>query len=127
MHRGALVHDDQRAFELAEVGSIQAKVGLQGQVNDYALRYVNKRTARPDRGIQRGKLIIFDRNDRAEVFTEQIRIFLQAIFDGDEDHTLFFKVLLNRVIDHLGFVLRAEARQELALSFRHTELVESTL
>jgi len=63
----------------------------------------------------------------AEIFAKKIRIFLQAIFNRNEDHTLFFEMLLDGVINHLGFVLRAETRQELALRFRNAELIEGAL
>ena len=36
-------------------------------------------------------------------------------------------MFLNRVIDHLGFILRAESRQKFTLRFRHAEFIEGAL
>ena len=65
VHVGALVDDDQRPLELAHVLGVDPEVGLQRDLDVHALRHVDERAARPDRGVQRGELVVADRDDRA--------------------------------------------------------------
>ena len=51
----------------------------------------------------------------------------QAILDGQEDDTLLLEVLQDGVIDHLGFILRAHAGQELPLGFGDAQFIEGVL
>ena len=95
MDRGAFLHDDESALKLAEICRVQAEVGLQRQIHFYILGYIHKGSTRPHGTIQCGKLVIFDWNNCSKIFTEQIRILFQTIFDAQEYHTLFFKMLLN--------------------------------
>jgi len=88
MHRRAFIHNDQRALELPNVGGVQTEVSLKRQINFHVLRHIDERTTRPDSAVQGGKFIVFRWNDRTKIFTEQIRILLEAIFDRQENDTL---------------------------------------
>ena len=78
VHRRALVGDDQRPLELAHVLGVDAEVGLQRDVDLHALGHVDERAAGPDRGVERGELVVADRDDRAEVLLEELLVLAQA-------------------------------------------------
>src|SRR3712207_9551373 len=69
---GALVDDDQRALELAHVLGVDPEVGLQRDLDVHALRHVDEGAARPHRRVQRGELVVADRDDGAEVLLEDV-------------------------------------------------------
>ena len=70
----AFVHDNQRTLKLTNVGRIQAEICLQGQIYFDTFGNVHKRSTGPDSTIKRGQGVIFDGNDRTEIFPEQIRV-----------------------------------------------------
>ncbi len=78
----------------------------------HALRHVNERAARPDRGVQRGELVVAHRDDRGEVFLEQIRMLAQRGVGVQEDYALIRQVLADRVVDDFAFVLGGDAADE---------------
>ena len=71
MHLGPFVDDDQRPLELPHLLGVDAEIGLQRELDLHALRHVDERAARPDGRVERRELVVFRRNDRAEVLAEQ--------------------------------------------------------
>jgi hypothetical protein len=61
------------------------------------------------------------------VLAEQLRMVLQAVLDGIEDDALALPLLLQGVVDHLGFVLGSHASEDLTLGFGNPELLERVL
>ena len=127
MHRGALVDDDERALELARVLAVDAEIGLQRQRHGHALRHVDERAARPDRGVECGELVVLGRDDRAEVLLEDLRMFLQRLVGAHEDHAELGQLLAHGVVDDLRVVLRTDAGEELALRLGDAQLLERLL
>ena len=109
---GVLVDDDQRPLELAHVLGVDPEVGLQWDVHVHALRHVDEAAAGPDRGVQRGELIVAHRDDRGEVLLEKVRVLLERGIGVQEDDTLVRQVLVGLVVDDFAFVLRGEAADE---------------
>src|ERR1700690_3593145 len=79
MDRRAFIHNDHRALELTYVSGVESEVCLQRQIHFDAFGHVDERSTRPNRRVERGELVIFNRDNCAEIFSEHIRIFLQAI------------------------------------------------
>ena len=127
VHVGALVDDDQRALELAHVLRVDAEVGLERHLDLHARRHVDERAARPHGRVQRGELVVVLRDDRAEVLLDELLVLAQGGVHVQEDHALVREVLLKLVVDDLGLVLRADARQVLLLGLGDTELVPGVL
>ena len=119
--------DDQRPLELAHVLGIDAEVGLQRHFDADALRHVDERSAGPDRGVQRGELVVVGRDDRAEILLDQLRILADGAVHIQEDHAQLLEILAQRVVDHFGLVLRADAGEELALGLGDTQPLEGVL
>ena len=78
VHVGVLVDDDQGPLELAHVLGVDPEVGLQRDLHLHALRHVDERAAGPDRRVQRGELVVADRDDGAEVLLEELRVLAAA-------------------------------------------------
>ena len=128
VHVGALVDDDQGPLELAHVLGVDPEVGLQRDVHVDALRDVDERAARPHRGVERGELVVADRDDGAEVLLEELRLLLERGVGVEEEDALLLEVLTDRVVDDLGLVLRGDARDEaLLLRLRDAEPVVGVL
>src|SRR5690606_6644074 len=123
----ALIHDDQRALELADVGSVQAVVRLQRHLNLDPRRDVDKRPARPYGRIQRRVLVIGRRDDRSEILAEQVFVLAQTGLDALEDYALRFQFFADAMVDHLRVVLRARTSQELLLGLGDAQTVEGAL
>ena len=125
---GVLVDDDQRPLELAHVLGVDAEVGLQRDLDVHALGHVDERAAGPDRRVERGELVVADRDHRAEVLLEDLRVLAQAGVGVEEDDALLLEVLADLVVDDLGLVLRGDARhQALLLRLGDAELVVRVL
>ena len=104
VHIGALVGDDQGAFELAHVLGVDPEVRLQRDVDVHARWHVDERAARPHRGVQRGELVVAGWDHGAEVLLEDLRVFLQRRVGVQEDHALGLQILADLVVDDLGVV-----------------------
>src|SRR5690606_30120368 len=74
---GILIGDDQGTFELTHVFRVDTEVSLQWDFDVNALGDINERATGPYSGVQRSELVIACRNNRAEVFLEDLRVFLQ--------------------------------------------------
>jgi hypothetical protein len=80
-----------------------------------ALGHVDERAAGPDRRVQRGELVVADRDDRAEVLAEQLLVLAQAVSVSTEDDALLLEVLADLVVDDLRLVLRGDAGDQALL------------
>ena len=114
VHVRAFVGDDECAFELAHVRRVDAEVGLQRDVDVHALRHIHERAARPCGGVERAEFVVFRRHDGAEVLLDELGVFAHRGVGVDEDNALLGEVLLDRVVDDLGFVLCRDAGDETA-------------
>ena len=115
VHVRALVDDDQGPLELAHVLGVDPEVGLQRDVDLHALRHVDEGAAGPHRGVQRGELVVADRDHRGEVLLEQLRVLAQRRVGVQEDDALLLEVLADLVVDDLGLVLRGDAGDQALL------------
>ena len=123
MHAAPLVGDDQRPLELAHVLGVDPEVGLERQLHVNALGNVDERAARPDRGVQRGELVVVRRDDGPEVLAEQVRVLLERLIRPEKDDALLLEVLADVVVDDLGVILPADAGEVLLLRLGDAELV----
>ena len=79
-------------------------------------------------GVQRGELVVADRDDRAEVLLEELRVLAQRGVGVEEEDALLLEVLADLVVDDLGLVLRRDAGdQALLLRLGDAELVVGVL
>src|ERR671920_17935 len=124
---GVLVGDDERPLELAHVLRVDAEVRLKRDIHAYARRDVHERAARPHGRVQRRELVVVRRDDGPEVLLDDVLVLAQARVHIQEDDTLLFELLLQRVVDDLGLVLRANAGERLALGLRDAQLLEGIL
>ena len=125
---GALVGDDQRPLELAHVLGVDAEVGLQRDVDVDARGHVDEGAAGPHRRVERGELVVADRDDGREVLLEDLRVLPERGVGVEEEHALLLQVLTDRVVDDLGLVLRGDAGDEaLLLRLGDAELVVGVL
>ncbi len=77
VHVGVLVDDDQGPLELAHVLGVDPEVSLQRDLHPHALRHVDERPAGPDGRVQRGELVVPDRDHRREILPEHLRVLPQ--------------------------------------------------
>jgi hypothetical protein len=90
--------------------------------------HVDERPAGPHRRVERGELVVADRDDRAEVLAEELLVLAQAGVGVDEDDALLLEVLADRVVDDLRLVLRGDTGdQALLLRLGDAELVVGVL
>ncbi|MNW55351.1 hypothetical protein D3C74_330050 [compost metagenome] len=124
MYEAVFIGKNQGTLELAHVLGVNTEVGLQRHFTFHAFRNINEASSRPYRTVQCCKFVISRRDNGAEEFSEQLRVFTQRRVGIGEDYTLIFKVLLHAVVDHLGFVLRRYAGQELLFRFWNPQFIE---
>ena len=118
----ALVYDDQRVLKLARARRIQAEIALQRDFHLHALGHIHKRAARPNRAVQRGKLVIRRLDQLHEVFFHHVGIWAgQRAFHVGVNDALCGDFLAHIVIDQFGVILRAHARQRFALRLRNAQ------
>ena len=75
----------------------------------YTRRDVNEGTTRPCCGIQSGELIVSSRNALTEVLFENLRMLTQTGVGVSEDHALLLQIVLDLLVDDLGFILSSDA------------------
>src|SRR5215208_1782477 len=124
---GVLVGDDERPLELAHVLSVDPEVRLKRDIHANAGRDVHERAARPHGRVQRCELVVVRRDDGPEVLLNDVLMLAQARVHVQEDDALFLELFLQRVVDDLGLVLRANAGERLSLSLRDAQLLERVL
>lgn len=93
-----------------------------------ALGHVDERATRPHARVERGELVVTNRDDGAEVLLEEVLVLLQRRVGVEEEHALGLEVLTDRVVDDLRLVLSRDAGDEaLLLRLGDAELVVGVL
>ena len=105
MHVGTFVDDDQRSFKLAHVFRVDAEISLQWERNRDTLGDVDKRSARPNRTVQSGELVVFGGNDFAKVLSQQFGMLANGCVGVGKDHALLGEVFFQRTVDDFAFKL----------------------
>ena len=109
---GVFVRNNQGALELAHVLGVNAEVRLQRDLHVNSRGNVHEGATGPYGGVQCGELVVANRDDGAEVFLEQFRVFAQTGVGVDEDHALLLQVLTDLVVHNLRLVLCSHTRDE---------------
>ncbi len=123
MAKTVVIADDERALELAELLGVDAEVHRERDIAFHALGNVDERAAAPERGVERGELVVLGRNRFGEVFLEDVGILLHAFVATEEDDAPFGERFLDVVIGHLAVDLRAETAEKFLLFLGDAELV----
>ena len=114
---GVVLDDDERVLKLAGALGVQTEVALQWEVELGALGHVDKRAARPYGAVQGRKLVVGGRDERHKLLVDErlpLRVVQGLLYTGVDD-THLGRGVLHVVVDQLGVVLRADARQVAAL------------
>ena len=90
---GIVVGNDQRALELSSAAGVDAEIGAQLHRTPHALGYIDERSVGEHRRIQRRIIIVTVGHDSAEIFAYQLRIVLDRLGEGAEDHAEFRQML----------------------------------
>ena len=93
------VGNDQRAFELAGVLRVDAEIRRQFHRAANAFRDVDERTVAENCRVQRRVEVVAHRNDAAEVFLHQRRVFVHRFRERTEHHAGFGELRLERGAD----------------------------
>ena len=126
---GVILDDDERMLKLSRALCVEPEVGLQRDLQPHARRHIDKRSARPDRAVQRRKFVIGRRNELHEMRPDHLRKarIMHRAFEIGVDNAGFRDLPADIVIDQLGVILRADARQRFALCLRDAEPLEGLL
>ena len=117
--------DDQGALELSCVGRVDAEVGAQLHGTAHALGDVHEGAVAEDRGVEGGEEVVVVRDDRAQVFPDQIGVVMHGFGEGAEDDAQFGEFVLeggghgDRVEDRVN----GHAGQQLLLGERDAEFL----
>src|SRR5438552_1538924 len=95
-HIRARVRDDQRAFELSRVLSIDPDVGGQLHRASDARRHVGERAVAEDRAVQGREEIVVEGDDGAEVLAHEVGMLEDRLGEGAEDDAEFRELVLER-------------------------------
>lgn len=126
---GIVFDDDERVFKLAGALGIEAEVALQRKIELGALGHVDKRAARPDGAVECRKLVVGGRDERHKLFVDErlpLRV-VQGLLNAGVDDTHLGCGVLHVVVDELGVVLRADARQVAALGLGDAQALKGVL
>src|SRR5207253_2121543 len=93
----------------------------------YSRRNVNERTAAEHGRVQRAKFVVTDRDYFTKPFSEDFRIFFQALSRSHEDDALFADRLLDVRIDGFAVELRFDTGKKFAFLLGNTETLKCTL
>src|SRR5262249_59766499 len=93
---GALVGDDQRAFEVAGVRGVNTEVGGKFHRAANTSRHINERPISEHGRVQGGKEVVGIRHHRAKVLLQQVRMLLHSFREGAEDNSQISQLLLER-------------------------------
>ena len=88
-----------------------------------ARRNVDERTTRPHRGVEGGELVVVRRDQRAEVFLDEVGVVAEGGVHVGEQHTDVVQVLLDLVVDDLALVLCRHTAEVLLLGLGDPQLV----
>ena len=123
MHEAVFFGDDQCALELSESLGIDAEVCLKWELYLHALWNIDKRSSRPDGGVERGEHVVLRRNQRAEIFSYEFRMFSDGGIHVAEDDTLLFEFAVHAFIHDFGFILCGDAGKIFFFRFGDTDPV----
>jgi hypothetical protein len=123
----ALVADDERPLELAEVLGVDAEVRLEGVGDLDPGGHVDERAAREDRAVERRELVVARRDHLAEELPEDLRVLAQRLGRVHEDDALLGDRLLDVRVGRLGVELGLYPGEELALLLGDAEALEGAL
>src|SRR5699024_2045555 len=101
VHVGILINNDQGAFELTHVRSVNTEVRLLLNVNMDYWWNVDKGAAGPHSRVQRRELVVTSWDYGTEVLLEHLRVFLQSGVGLQEANALLLQVLADLVVDNL--------------------------
>jgi hypothetical protein len=73
---------------------------------------VDEAAARPHCRVDRREVVVLGRDHGGEVLLEDVGVLFEAGVGIQEDDALALPLLLEGVVDHLGLVLRADARED---------------
>src|SRR5438105_12249615 len=94
-HFRAFIGNDESALKLAEILGVNPKVSLERMFHFHARRDVNERAATENSGVQRAEFVVGDRDYSTKPFSEDFRIFFQALCRSYKDDALFADRLLD--------------------------------
>ena len=126
---GIVLDDDERVLKLASALGVKAEVALQREVQLGALGHVDKRAARPHGTMQGRKLVVGGRDERHKLLVNErlpLRV-VQGLLDAGVDDAHLGRGVLHVVVDELGVVLRADARQVAALGLGDAQALKGAL
>ena len=89
----------------------------------YSFGDVDEASATPDGGVECGEFVVGSGDDGAEVFPDEVRVFLEGCVSVNEDNAEFFPFVFETVIDDFGVVLSADAGEEFAFGFGDANFV----
>src|SRR5690606_1407533 len=89
----SFVGDDERSLKLARSCLVDAEVSREFHRTTHAFRDVAERSVRENRRIQRCVKVISLRHDGSEIFSNQIRMFLDRFGYRTEDDAFFAQSL----------------------------------
>ncbi len=127
VNEAPFVGDNQGPLELAEVLRVYAEVGLERNIDVDPRRNVDEAPTGPGRAVEGGELVVVVGNNRPEILPHQLRMLPYRRLRITENDTLLRELFLDVVVDHLGVVLSADPRQELALRLGDSDAVEGVL
>ena len=123
MHLSALVGNDERALKLAGILRVDAEIRLQWHFTLDTGRNVYERPTRPHGRVQRRKLVVAGRNDRAEILLDEIWVLAHRSIHVAKENSLSFKVFAVLVVNNLRLVLSGDPCEILALCLGNTEFL----
>ena len=82
----ALVGDDQCPFDLPGIFRVDTEIGRKLHRAAHPFGDVDERAIGKDRAIERGEIIVVHRHNLAEIFADEIRIFLNRFRNAAEDN-----------------------------------------
>ena len=126
---GIVLDDDERVLKLAGALGVKTEVALQREVELGALGHVDKRAARPYGAVQGRKLVVGGRDERHKLLVDErfpLRI-VQGFLNTGVDDAHLGRGVLHIVVDELGVVLRADARQVAALGLGDAQALKGIL
>src|SRR5262245_6058422 len=115
-HIGALVGDDERAFELAGVALVDAEIGGQLERAADAGRDVDEGGIGEHCRVERREEIVGDRHHGAEIFLHQVGMLLQRLGNRAEDHARLGELRLEGGGDRHGVEHRIDRHTAVAVA-----------
>ena len=124
-HIAAFLGDDQRAFELAGLSCVDAKVGRELHRAAHSLWDITERSVAEDRRVKRRKKVIRVRHNRPEIFLDQVGMLLHRLGKRTEDDPQLSQFLLESSRDGYAVEDRIDRHPSELLLFlqRDTQLL----